>query len=464
MRPALRRVVMWLAVATLAVVAVVLVLATGGLSVTRPLYALVLAVVVLAFGLTLMDSAIVPLAMLLPLLVVLRLSVGGADLSVSDFALFVAFWPAVVFAPRPYSEALRSLLWLTVVYQAATFLTVVANPYAANAVEWVHAWFLTGGALVVGWSIGRGGHARVGLTLLLLGALVIAVSTIVQGLVQYAGGDFAAVYPSFPFAMHKNFAGCVLGIAAITAYTRPVWVGWSRAFALSAFWVCAAGIVLTQSRQALVALGVGLVVVSLRTDPDRRRSKLILLAVAPALGAVAVLVKNQVETGNEFNSVSQRLNWFADSVKVWEHNYLFGVGLRWWYTDRFPVQFQPPNAEAEVLSSAGLVGLVAFLVLMLGALRVLWRVDAAYGVLASVVVLSRLVQGQLDLFWVGIQVSVPFVIAGVCLGAKALAEAGAPHPLAVRGGNSSTPRPTPPPLQSDRAEPDAEASIVRSSP
>jgi hypothetical protein len=31
------------------------------------------------------------------------------------------------------------------------------------------------------------------------------------------------------------------------------------------------------------------------------------------------------------------------------------------------------------------------------------------------------VQGQLDLFWVSAQVSVPFVIAGVCLGAQARA-------------------------------------------
>ena len=32
---------------------------------------------------------------------------------------------------------------------------------------------------------------------------------------------------------------------------------------------------------------------------------------------------------------------------------VFGAGLRWWYTDRFPVRFQPPNAEIEVLTSAG---------------------------------------------------------------------------------------------------------------
>ena len=38
------------------------------------------------------------------------------------------------------------------------------------------------------------------------------------------------------------------------------------------------------------------------------------------------------------------------------------------------------------------------------------------------VVLSRFVQGQFDLFWVSVQVSLPFVIAGICLGALARAE------------------------------------------
>src|SRR4051794_36583476 len=383
--PAVRRLLAWLGVGLLALLVVSLVLATGGLSATRPLFALVLGVAVLAFGLTLMDSAIVPLALLPLLLIVQRVNVGGVDLSVSDFALAAAFWPAILFSARPYSPALPNLLLLTFVYQAAPLFTVVANPYRANLVEWVHAWLLTGGALIVGWSIGRERHARLGLTILLVGSMLIAVCTIAQGLAHYANGNFAAVYPKYPYPMHKNFAGCILGFAAITAYTRPVWVRWSRTFALGAFWLCTVGIAVTQSRQALVGLGVALAVVSMRTDPDRRRSRLILLAVAPALGLVGVLVKNQAETGNEFNSLFQRIHWFSDSLAVWRSDLLFGGGLRWWYTDRFPVRFQPPNAEMEVLSSAGVVGLGSFVVMMLGAVWMLWRVDVAFGVLASAV-------------------------------------------------------------------------------
>ena len=59
--------------------------------------------------------------------------------------------------------------------RCSTLFTVIANPYRANVVEWVHAGLLTVGALVVGWSIGREGHARLGLTLILLACSALAV-------------------------------------------------------------------------------------------------------------------------------------------------------------------------------------------------------------------------------------------------------------------------------------------------
>jgi hypothetical protein len=72
-----------------------------------------------------------------------------------------------------------------------------------------------------------------------------------------------------------------------------------------------------------------------------------------------------------------------------------------------------------MLSSGGLVGLVGFLLMFLIILVVLWRLDSRFGTLAFVMVMMRFVQGQFDLFWVAAQVSIPFVIAGICLGAQA---------------------------------------------
>jgi hypothetical protein len=75
-----------------------------------------------------------------------------------------------------------------------------------------------------------------------------------------------------------------------------------------------------------------------------------------------------------------------------------------------------------VLASTGVLGLIAFVVMWLGILLVLWHIDPRFGTLAVAVLLSRLVQAQFDLFWVAAQVSIPFVIAGICLGAMAREE------------------------------------------
>jgi len=392
-------------------------LVLAGLAVPgRPLLVVGAALVVLSLGVSLVEPAALPVIAMPALLVVARVDAGGVDLSASDLVLAVAFWPAVLLAPRPYPPPLRTLLWLSAVYQTATLFTVVANPSVANTVEWFHAWLLVAGALVVGWAVGRHGYARLGLGLLLGTATLLAVGTVVQGVGQLAAGDLGPVYPTWPYEMHKNFVGTVLAFAAVVAYARPVWLDWSRRWTLGVFWLALAGILLAQSRQALVGLGVALLVVSLRRDPHRRRSKLVLFLVVPVVLFVASMVRDDVESGNRHNSVFQRLSYLGDAWNVWLADPLFGRGLRWWNGG---AGVQPPNAELEVLTSAGVVGLAGFLVLVLGVLVVLWRLDPAFGTLAFSVVLVRVVQAQFDLFWSAVQVSVPFAVAGVCLGAQA---------------------------------------------
>lgn len=406
--------------AALLVGGIALAVALGWYVPQHPLIGIGVAVTVLALGISAFDATVLPLLALPALYVAHRVGDGGIDVSVSDITLGVGTVSALFFARRPFSPPVRTILWLTAVYQFATLFTVIANPYPANAVEWVHAWFLLGGALVLGWAVGRGDHGPLGLKLMLLAGIVLASWVIIRGGINMVQGSFEPVY--LPFRMHKNFLGTVLAITALIAYVRPLWLGLDRRVALGAFWWLVLAIALTQSRQAIVALGVILVVLVLRSRTDRRRSKAILGAVVPAVVVVLTLVRDQIASDNEHNSVYQRLTWFADSFEIWSTQPLVGVGLRWWYTDRFPGGFQPPNAEVEVLTSAGLVGLLGFLVLMVGSVVTLWRVTPTYGTLAMLAVLSRFVQGQMDLFWVAAQCSIPFAIAGICLGVQALHE------------------------------------------
>ena len=397
---------------------VALVAVVGRLAVTTPDAAIILAVAVLAMGVTAVQPGLIPLAVLPLLLVVLRVGGGGVDLSLSDFALAAAAVPALLLAKRPFSAGMRAVLWASAVYQFATLITVVNNPYTANAVEWAHAWMLVSGSLLVGWAVGANGHARTGLRLLIGTIAVLATITVAEGLIHIANGDLSPVYPSFPYGMHKNFAGTVCAMGAVMVYARPAWAGINRRWSFVLMGMMLTAVLLTQSRQAVIGLVAAVFVLVLRSRTDRRRSKLVLLVVAPLVLFVTNLVQDQVQSGNQFNSVFQRLTWFQDSMTVWSSDPWFGVGLRWWYTDRFPFQFQPPNAEIEVLTSAGAVGLAAFVLLMVVALRVAWRMDPAYGSLAVAVLVSRIVQGQFDLFWSAVQGSLPFLVLGLCLGAK----------------------------------------------
>ncbi len=412
----IRGVVAWSTVGAAALVAL---LAIAQLTTWNPIYALLAAIVLLLAGICLWQPLLLP-ALAMPLFVVVE-RVGGEsiNLSLSDLALFGTFWLALLFTPGPMNKPMRALLWLSFTYQVATLFTVIAQVYSENTVEWFHAWLSIGGALVVGWSVGRAGHARLGITLFMVPCVLIAALTCATAAVQLAAGHTEAVYLDWPFAMHKNFIGGILAFAALVAYTRPVWLRWSTPVALSVFALCTLGVFASQARQAVIGLGVALAVVALRPDPDRKRSKVILLGIVPAALFVVSMVRDQLESGNRFNSTYQRLAWYEDALTVWRQNEWFGVGLRWWEAGRTDFAFQPPNAELEVLSSAGTVGLVGFLVLMVGTLVVLWRVDPRYGTLAFAIIAMRLVQAQFDLFWVAIQTSVPFVIAGVCIGAMA---------------------------------------------
>lgn len=410
----------WLAGGTV-VLAVLAVIGFVVPTVQRPAFAL--AALVLAIGMTAYEPVALPVLALPALVVVERVGGGGVDLSLSDVALFAAFWFALFFSPRPFSRPMRAMIWLSVVYQAATLFTVIVNPFAANLVEWFHAWLSVAGALVVGWAVGRAGRARVGLTLFLLPCLAIAAQTCVVALQQFAAGNTGPVYLYEPIAMHKNFIGCVLAFAALVAYVRPLWVGWPRWFSVGAFLLCSLGVFAAQARQALVGLAIAIIIVTLRSDPDRKRSKLVLLAAIPAIYLTVQAVQEQLASDNPHNSASQRLTWYADAIDVWQRNPWFGMGLRWWTAGVTEFVFQPPNVELEMLSSAGTVGLTGFVVLFLGGMVVLWRINPRFGTLAFAMVLMRFVQGQFDLFWVSVQVTVPFVIVGVCLGAEAYARA-----------------------------------------
>ena len=176
------------------------------------------------------------------------------------------------------------------------------------------------------------------------------------------------------------------------------------------------GLLVSQSRQAIVGFAVMIVVVAFRAG--RRRSVgWITLAAAVSAVTVSLLVRGQFESGNEHNSAFQRIAWYSKSIEVWRQSPWVGLGNRWWYVASGDFRVQPPQALVEVLTTTGVIGLLAFLGLMTTLLVRLGRLPKSYGLIGFAAVGSRLVQGQFDIFWVTIQSSLPFLIAGLALGA-----------------------------------------------
>jgi hypothetical protein len=224
-----------------------------------------------------------------------------------------------------------------------------------------------------------------------------------------------------------------MAFAALIVYVDPPWAMFKISTRRTLLTLFAIAILFTQSRQALIGLIVAVILVV-----SRRRlfghSRLVLLMVIPAVVLVISMVHDQIVSQNKFNSVFQRLNWLKELYAYWKHEPLIGHGLRYWYVNT-DMNYQPPQGEVEVLVTSGIIGLVGFVIMWIGIIVVLWRMDPAYGTLAATAVISRLVQAQFDLFWVSAQVSIPFVIAGICLGAAAYAKK---HPPDQTGDDALT--------------------------
>jgi hypothetical protein len=438
----------WLLLAVCAVVAIVLLL--RGAKDNGITLAVALALLVIGAALTGSRPLAIALMAMPGIFIVQRIGLGGGDLTVSDAALAAAFGTAVLLCKRPLSRELRALLWCNAIYQFATLITVIVNPYVQNTVEWFHAWLLISGALVVGWALGRAGYAALAFKLMVATASAIAVIAIIAGVIKFAHGDFTPVYPPWPFPMHKNFAGDAMAFAALIVYLNPPWAALTRRWARFSLAVLVAGILFTQSRQAIIGLIIAIVIVVARGKVTGH-SRWMLVLLIPATWLIISTVSDQIQSQNKFNSVFQRLNWVREVYAYWKHSPVFGHGLRFWYVDP-AVPYQPPQGELEIIAESGLVGLAAFVVMWVGMIVVLWRMDPVYGALALTAVVSRLVQAQFDLFWVSAKVSIPFVIAGVCVGAKALADARAAPDLGAVGiehpmHSAPATRPARPPLR-----------------
>ncbi len=404
------------ALSALGIVALVAVAAVlGVLTVQNSTFAVGAAIAVLLIGIAAIDLSTIPVLAVPATLVMLR--VGGA-LSVSDVVLTLATGVSLLMIRAREIRPMQPLLWSGAIYLATALPVQILQPYTANIVEWAHELVLVLGSMLVGFVIGREGKAKLAMNVYVAACSAIGIAAAVVAVLSYA--RTGAFEPAYLPELHKNTIGGMLAVAAVVAFARPVWLQWSRRWAYTALVLCGAGMLAAQSRQALIGAAAGVLFIALRPRPQTgRRAWWVWLAVIPAVIYVVAEVDTQLSSDNRFNSAHQRLTWYQDSIDVWSQSPVFGAGLRWWYTDRFDVAFQPPNVELEVLTSVGVVGLLGFFAMFGGALWFLLRMDPVYGTVGVAVVLTRFTQAQFDLYWVAGQASLLWIIAGICYGVQA---------------------------------------------
>jgi hypothetical protein len=386
--------------------------------------AIPVAVGVFVIGLTVLDLSLLPVMAVPATLVVAR--VGGV-LSISDVVLFVATLFSLLLMRGRAGLILQPLIFAGVAYLALSIPTQILNPNSANWVEWIHELFLVVGSMIVGFVIGREGHARLALGLYIVACSGIGIAAVVIALQSFAGTG--AFQPAYVGDLHKNTVGGMLAVAAVVAFAHPSWLGMSRRLTNTALVFCGMGMLASQSRQGLIGAMVGILIVTLRpVATGRRRGRLIWLVYVPVVIFILSEVNTQLASGNQFNSANQRLTWFTQAVNIWSTSPVFGVGMRWWYTGRFGDGFQPPNAELEVLTTVGVVGLVGFFAMFLVAAWLLSRLEPVYGTVALAVVATRFTQAQFDLYWVAGQASLLWIVAGISYGVMALDRAKTAQP------------------------------------
>ena len=251
-------------------------------------------------------------------------------------------------------------------------------------VEWFHAWLLVSGALVVGWALGRrramrGSRCRCSWRR-------PACSRGSRSCTASSSTRRATSRPS----TSRGRSACTR-----TSSARP-WRSPRSSSTSARLGRVDAGLVasrpsgcsivailLTQSRQALIGLMFAVVVVVIRRRTTGR-SRLVLLLVIPA---VWLIVDDGLRPDRLPEPAQLRLpalDWFREVLLFWRESP--GVRPRTALLVHRADRAVPATAgRAGGAGIAGVVGLIGFMVMWIGVLVVLWRIDPRFGTLAVAV-------------------------------------------------------------------------------
>jgi hypothetical protein len=370
---------------------------------------LIVAGLVLAFGIFVLDPILVAVLVLPGSILIQRVGGASTNLSVADLLVFVAAIVCLFHVEWRRALHLRRFLRGIVWYQAVLLLVVLLHPFKGDMIEWLHRFSYLAGSALVGWVVGYRGRARQSFRIYLWGASLLALMAIEHSV---ASGFLPAQWGPY----QKNIIGSVMWVAAVVAQLNPPWVGIAKVEARIIEALCLFGLLASQSRQAGILLVLALGTAALLNSDVRGRFKTLVFIGVPALALVYFSLSLMIENNRQFNSVAIRFGQIDAALRVWHSSPILGLGLRFYNLPQYVFVTPPPNSLVDNLASTGIVGSLAFFFLVAVTLGALNKLPRIYGILGLVILLGHYVDGMFDTFWIGGLSIPPFVIAGISLG------------------------------------------------
>lgn len=404
-------------------------------SVTYPaLFGIGLASCVLILAALRVDLLLYMIVFCLPLAPLLNTDLAVRDISsLLHYGLFAGLVLSYSFGKTSFREWLppNSLNSAIFIYGLIALLSVVAfnevNPSSQRALFRLFA-YLAFFFVIVGW-VNTPQQVWNLLTVLMLSTVLVALFGIYQALVGGYGDIYYRLYPlqeeSVPpwegrvssFLFHFNSLAGYLNLilpfclaSIMTSTTR-----WFRGLAAICFVLGSLTLVLTQSRGGLIAYA-GTVLLAILLLTESRKARFWLLALFPIGALLAILVMGayagRLSEVDEFTS-SSRLLLFGAAVTLFLSSPIIGIGygnFKELYATIIPVSggtLDSHNLYLQLLAETGILGLAAFLVLVVMMVRLAMRqlrlsvvpLDkiVGFGVLAAI--FSVLTHGFVDVLF-----------------------------------------------------------------
>jgi len=223
----------------------------------------------------------------------------------------------------------------------------------------------------------------------------------------------------------------VMWVAVVVAQLNPAWARVPKVEARVAEVLCLAGLLACQSRQSAILVVLALGMAFLLNAEVRARWRFVIFIAVPTVVLVYYSFALAFQNDPQFNSVAIRLGQISAAIHVWHQSPWLGLGMRFYNLPPYVSITAPPNSLVDNLASTGIIGTIAFFVVVVVTIQTMARLPRVYGTLGLVVLTAHFVDGLFDIFWIGALTIAPLFIAGVSLGMADADPGDGPDPAPV---------------------------------